>query len=261
LHASKRALIRAQGIPEHMRILRIIFGAGDGKAVAKPIQLFGVQRKDTAAQLDEGIHQHAAGGFDPDSNRRRRGARLLADPLHRFVDGHRRMRHRAPSADLSLGIDEAERVRVAPPVHTDKPFKRLRHAISFLARPSREPHRPCTGARSATSHWMSLTVHLVEAHVSARRSRRRARLALSTRWPSSIPIVANDVAVRGSCRSRGRPERVHRSLENAQNAFPTATTDLLFTPFRRRAEATLKWYKGHAAADSPPPIEISSEPN
>ena len=29
---------------------------------------------------------------------------------------------------------------------------------------------------------------------------------------------------RGSCRSRGRQERVHRSLENAKNAFPTAST-------------------------------------
>ena len=28
----------------------------------------------------------------------------------------------------------------------------------------------------------------------------------------------------GSCRSRGRKERAHRSLENAQNAFPTAPT-------------------------------------
>jgi hypothetical protein len=28
----------------------------------------------------------------------------------------------------------------------------------------------------------------------------------------------------GSCRSRGRPERAHRSLEHAQNACPTATT-------------------------------------
>ena len=29
---------------------------------------------------------------------------------------------------------------------------------------------------------------------------------------------------RGSCRSRGRQERAHRSLQNAQTAFRTATT-------------------------------------
>ena len=28
----------------------------------------------------------------------------------------------------------------------------------------------------------------------------------------------------GSCRCRGRQERAHRPLENAQNAFPTAPT-------------------------------------
>ena len=33
-------------------------------------------------------------------------------------------------------------------------------------------------------------------------------------------------AARGSCRSRGRQERAHRSLENAQNAFSTAPTGL-----------------------------------
>ena len=30
----------------------------------------------------------------------------------------------------------------------------------------------------------------------------------------------------GSCRIRGRQERAHRSLQNAQNAFRTATTGL-----------------------------------
>jgi len=35
---------------------------------------------------------------------------------------------------------------------------------------------------------------------------------------------ADPIEVCGSCRSRGRTERAHRSLENAQNAFPTAPT-------------------------------------
>ena len=77
-------------------------------------------------------------------------------------------------------------MRLTPPIDPHEPVKRIRHAVSSLSRPCREPHHPCTGARGATSHWMSLTVHPAEAQVSVWRSTRRARTALSTRWPSSL---------------------------------------------------------------------------
>ena len=113
--------------------------------------------------------------LDAHGNRRRRRARLLADPLHRLVHGRRRY---APPAALA-----ADRVPLAssrqnscaslpqsmPRNHSNVSDTRC----SFLTRPCRELHHPCTGARGATSHWMSLTVHPVEAQVSAWRSRRR----------------------------------------------------------------------------------------
>jgi hypothetical protein len=59
--------------------------------------------------------------------------------------------------------------------------------------------------------------------------------------PDEVAELAGDridkFAVCGSCRSRGRTERVHRSLENAQNAFPTATTDFFFSCLSREERA------------------------
>src|SRR5438132_1132845 len=47
----------------------------------------------------------------------------------------------------------------------------------------------------------------------------------------------------GSCRSRGRTERVHRSLENAHDAFPTATTGIpnVLPMCRRQKVLPMSW--------------------
>src|SRR6185503_19152789 len=96
-------------------------------------------------------------------------------------------------ADRAVGVQQTEHMRVGAPINPQKPVERLRHSPSSPGtRPSREPHPPCTGARSATSHWMSLTVHLVGAQVFGRRFMRRRPAALPTRWPSSGSIVAKD---------------------------------------------------------------------
>ena len=143
------------------------------------------------------------------------------------------------------------------PINSQIPREGVRHTLSSSARPCREMHHPCTGARSATSHWMSLTVHLAEAHVYSRRSRRRDAMALSTRWPSSHHTLSGTSALAcRSCRSRGRTERVHRSLENAQRAFPTATTGIIHHDLFKELILP-KWYKGMrvddrcVAADAP----------
>ena len=60
-----------------------------------------------------------------------------------------------------------------------------------------------------------------------RKSLRGARGAGAEGTPDEVAELATIVLTSrpcGSCRSRGRQERAHRSLENAQNAFPTATT-------------------------------------
>jgi hypothetical protein len=68
-------------------------------------------------------------------------------------------------------------------------------------------------------------------------------MALDAQMANGTPDKVAELAhhrVCGSWRSRGRTERVHRSLENAQNAFPTATTDF----FSFHSSVTrIEWYK------------------
>ena len=115
---------------------------------------------------------------------------------------------------------------------------------SLKARPSREWHQPCTGARGATSHWRSLTVHLAGAQVSAWRSRRRAEKALPTRWPSSWRIVLRRVVrlwnLPAPWTPRTRPPRLGKRTERVSHSSHRRTC---FLPSSKGRELP-KGYKG-----------------
>ncbi len=53
---------------------------------------------------------------------------------------------------------------------------------------------------------------------------RRAAYTITRGTPTAAAPFRRRRAAHGRCRSRGRQERAHRCLENAQNAFPTAPT-------------------------------------
>ena len=91
---------------------------------------------------------------------------------------------------------------------------------------------------------------------SPRCSRRRARYGTLDEV-AELPSTADRTsAACGSCRSRGRTDRVHRSLENAQTAFPTASTGLIHHDLFKELILP-NWYKGMrfddrcVAADAP----------
>ena len=82
------------------------------------------------------------------------------------------------------------------------------------------------------------TVSVSNVHVADRRAARPPQLCRPAgdrpsppRWPdhhqsrrAAVRDIHRDRRAHGRCRSRGRQERAHRCLENAQNAFPTAPT-------------------------------------
>jgi transposase InsO family protein len=70
-------------------------------------------------------------------------------------------------------------------------------------------------------HWATreLVTPALERYIEGFYNRHRLHSSLNYQSPAQFEMHA-----RGSSRSRGRQKRVHRSLENAQNAFPTAPT-------------------------------------
>jgi hypothetical protein len=75
---SKGPAIGTQRIGEDMRIPLVVFGPRGRESVAKAIELLRIERKDTEADLDQGINHHASRRLDPPGNRRRGGVGLRA---------------------------------------------------------------------------------------------------------------------------------------------------------------------------------------
>ena len=137
-------------------------------------------------------------------------------------------RRRVPQI-VSARIEQTEMMLGAAPINADIPRKRVRHGPLPSAWPGRpviritpvlalEAQLP-TGCRSRSTPPGRRSTRGARSAGLVRHSRRGGRARTMTTHHCRPAC--------GSCRSRGRTERAHRSLENAQNAFPTATPDLL----------------------------------
>ena len=64
IHAAKERAVGAQGVRQHQRVPAIIFRAGHGVTVPKPIQLLGVNRKHGKPAGEDRFHEQTSWGFD-----------------------------------------------------------------------------------------------------------------------------------------------------------------------------------------------------
>jgi len=106
---------------------------------------------------------------------------------------------------------------------------------------------PIDAVKSLSIRARDPALHGVETHTRAPRGGPQRRALTDQRHdvpPSGCPRVffvmieysRCDRRAYGSCRSRGRQERAHRSLENPQNGFSTATTGHYDPCERRRSD-------------------------
>ena len=232
--ASKRPPIGAQRIAEDMRIALVVFRPRGRESVAKPIELLRIDREDGEAHARSTCRptRHAASRSPrrsrPAPRRSAHGptARPRAPPSpyvrpcasRGSAPPHPANRARAPRCPNQFPETIRTSPTRAPPFSLGRPVSRITLVLALEAQLPTGCHSRSTssgrtspqGARRAAGRWHS-------------RRGGRARSHRTDRF-----------RVCGSWQSRGRQERVHRSLENAQNAFPTTPADLLVAPRSKR---------------------------
>ena len=220
---------RAQAIGERVGIAAVILRTGGRKAIPKAIQLLRVDGKDRTPELDQRVHQGAARGFDADGEGRRRDPGLSLQSLHGLVHRRHGMRDRQGRADLALG-------RRSDTPHARRCPNQSRHTSST------SPPRLLLSLRRPTVILISLVLALAaqlptgckSLPTSARRKSQRGAHGTGRRRHSRRGGRTHEYTGCGSCRSRGRTTRAHRSLENAHPAFSTAPTS---------QQPRVEWYK------------------
>ena len=145
-----------------LRIARVVFRAGGGEAVTKPIQLFRIDRKyDKPRGIEHRIDERAMGRLQPNRNRL-----WPARPSSHGSSARRCEWQGGPCAPHAARHAPAPWTSIRHTAwtrHCPNRFPQTRPTFSVtgtplgLGRPVK-PHRPCPGTRGATSHWMSVTV-------------------------------------------------------------------------------------------------------
>ena len=180
LHRPKRAAIGAQAIATACASRGSSFAPPAVNRSRKRSSCSGsAQRRGSVARSTyPRVRPAAAQGRRPPPLARRPSART---PIARRSAQRRRVSHGTRPPDLSVGVHQAEMVQLGAPI---EPKNHAKVVDTCAPVPLDRPVSCITlvpGARGATSHWMSVTVHLAKAQVFVRRSRRKARLALPAR--------------------------------------------------------------------------------
>ena len=127
MDASERARVRAQAVGERVPIAPVVFRATGRKAIAKPIELFGIDGEDRKRLIDQRIDQHAARGFNGHGDRVGGDARARPQPRDRLVHRGRRMRHAPLAAHLPARVEQTDGMLLTPPINPHIPGTRVGH--------------------------------------------------------------------------------------------------------------------------------------
>jgi hypothetical protein len=125
--APKRARVGAQAVGECVSIPPVVFGTTRRKAIAKPIELSGIDREDPKPVINQRIDEHAARRLNRHGDGVGRDASARPNPRDRLVDGGRRMGHAPLAADLPARVEQTDGVFLTPPINAHIPGRRIGH--------------------------------------------------------------------------------------------------------------------------------------
>jgi hypothetical protein len=156
---AKAGPIGAQCVTEHEGVAAVVFGAGHAMAVAKAIELLGIDGVEVKPMLDQGFHYRATRNLDRDGGLSRVISRKLMQPLRERGNCLTGMCKRSFGQDSAAAVEHTGLMGLSRPVDADVKLiviihhGFLPHFSLTLARRELMPHHPCTGARGATPHW------------------------------------------------------------------------------------------------------------
>ena len=148
--AAKGMAIGAQRMAEHQSVEAVVLGAGETEAIAKAVELLGIDGKHRKAVLQQRLDHRSARRLDRHRDLLRRRAGHLAEPGAHVSERGAAMGHVAFGDALALVIEHADAMQRARPIQPDKPLKRIIHRFHLLVqRATATLVNPCTGAQGA----------------------------------------------------------------------------------------------------------------
>src|SRR5579863_2414901 len=154
-HQTKTVPVGAQSAGQHQRVAAIIFRAGRKIAIAKPIQLFGIQGKHRETAFQQRFHQRSTRHFDGHGHRARRTAvAQLRQPAQQRLQSCRRVQHLTLPERLALRIQNTNLMRLRSPIDAHKKYKTIHVGHKPPFRPAYAANAtPVLALTAQTPHW------------------------------------------------------------------------------------------------------------
>src|SRR5260221_2469986 len=118
-----------------MRISAIVLGAGNAKAVAKPIKLLWIDRVDLKPALQQHFNHRAMRHLNGNRDRRRRSAGLRRQPITQFAQPGAAVRNGSLTQTLPTRIKKVDLVALRCPVDAHEPSNLICHGQDLRFRP------------------------------------------------------------------------------------------------------------------------------
>ena len=130
--AAKGMAVGVQRMAEHQSVAAVVLGAGETEAVAKAVELLGIDGKHRKAVLQQRLDHGAARRLDRHRDLGRRRTGHLAKPGAQLSERGAAMGHVAFGDAFALVIEHANAMQRTRPVQPDKPPKLLIHRFHLL---------------------------------------------------------------------------------------------------------------------------------
>ena len=132
VHLPERGPVGAQRVGQDEAVPPVVLGSRGAVAVAKAIELLGIDGEHVEAALEQGLHDGPARHFDGDGDPRRLAVGEGRQPIRHLAQGAARVLDPALSLQAALGREHRELVSLARPVHPNvKCVRTLAHAPSL----------------------------------------------------------------------------------------------------------------------------------
>jgi hypothetical protein len=166
----------------------VVFGAGDGVAVSKAVELLGVEGENIEPTLEQSFDHGSMGQLE--SHGASRWLPMLEEGFHELADSKGGMLETELGEFFPFGINQTGLVEITAVVDTGehKIFSGHGDFTSVVPVHASVPHRPCTGARSADS---PRDVHLGLTRRDAGPPQALSVLGPRMAFPAGWPVVTS----------------------------------------------------------------------
>ena len=118
-HTPETVLVRAKRIGSHVGVAAVVLSAGDGVAIAKTIELFRIDREDSAVMLKKRFDERTTRNFYGYGHSVWLSVRQFVHDSKEVADRLAAVLDTAFAEDVTFWIHDAELVTLCAPIYSD----------------------------------------------------------------------------------------------------------------------------------------------